>query len=358
MNDDEKQKQIFIGGVQKFTKDRDFAKFIEKTLPNYEELVEGISKKKNATGLIVRFTSMDSKLIFMEQMEGKMYKNRPVRMKAQDPALPLKFFSSMSRLLKSRENELRKPTQEEIKTEMDKPLKDKLIPYHNVAYEDQLVKKEEFLKDIFRKFVKRIETDVNHHREPSLPIWMTKYWNNELTSLNYDQIKSEESKGETKTVEIDKTLPCEFEDIIPCDKEYMKGYRNKVEFTVARNFEDNKICIGFNKVANSSGMTFVDYPTDLPHISDQSVAFAEKLQGLLREYEEKYGIKEFDTLKHEGAWRTMIYKESKRTGESLVSLAISRNSIPQEQLDEFKKDYAALWDDTVKSVSIIETDLL
>lgn len=105
-------------------------------------------------------------------------------------------------------------------------------------------------------------------------------------------------------------------------------------------------------------MAYVEYPKDLPHISEKSVECAEKCQELLRQYEEKYGLKEYSAITHEGCWRTLVFKESKRTHENLISLAITRNSMTEEQLEEFKKDFIKIWDESIVSVSIIESNVL
>lgn len=207
--EEEKDFQVFIGGIQKFAKDRDFAKFIEKTIPEYKDIVYGISKKKQASGLIVRLLSLDAKLVFIEKMTGKVFKNRPLRVRVQDPLVAAKHFVPMQKLLKPRSNELPKVSEEDIKKEMEKDIKDKLIPYHNVPYDQQIRNKEEHLKEIFRKFVKRVETVVNHNQEPKMPVWMTNYWNGPKNNSS-----KEESKEEQDAEEIDKSLPCAFTDVI------------------------------------------------------------------------------------------------------------------------------------------------
>lgn len=61
----EKQEpQLFIGGIPKFTKDMDFAKFLNKTIPDVQDLVYGISKRQNATGLVIHCNSDEAKILF------------------------------------------------------------------------------------------------------------------------------------------------------------------------------------------------------------------------------------------------------------------------------------------------------
>lgn len=356
--DTEEERQVFIGGIQKFSNDRDFAKFIEKNVPNYEEIVTGLYKKRNTSSIVIRLVNSEARNAFIDLLGDKMYKNRPIKLKKQFPPLPEKRFESLQKLLKPRDTNFYKPTEEEVKAEMEKDLKDKLIPYHNVPYEEQIEKKKEYLREVFRKFVTRVRKEVQVGHEAALPVWMTNYWKSLTSGDNAEESKEETPQEENKNETSEEKLPCDFEGILECDPDFRNGYRNKVEFTISRNYHDQKICVGFNKCNITSGIQYVDYPTDLPHISENSVKCAEKAQTLLREYEEKYGLKEYNVATHEGAWRTLLYKESKRTGEVLISIAITRNSIEEEVYEKFKQDFLKIWGEDVVSVSIIEANIL
>ena len=68
---------------------------------------------------------------------------------------------------------------------------------------------------------------------------------------------------------------CPLEKIIECDQDYIPGYRNKVEFTIGREFgglplNENKgpICIGFNQGNMSKGIMFVGKPDKVKVISE------------------------------------------------------------------------------------------
>lgn len=223
-----------------------------------------------------------------------------------------------------------KPTEEEIENEMKKDMKDKLIPYHNMPYPEQIVQKEIFLKDVFYKFSNRVVNDVESGFELRAPGWLKSYWASltptdvkndpnsieELKLAESDPVKEEIANTEKGAL---KRLPCDFEGVIECDPEFMQGYRNKVEFTIGRHYTDKQICVGFMKGSSNQGILFVDYPYEtiegeiedgampnlvpLPHISQQSVRFAWTLQKMLREFEGKYGLKEYSSMTHEGAWR-------------------------------------------------------
>ena len=66
-------------------------------------------------------------------------------------------------------------------------------------------------------------------------------------------------------------------------------------------------------------------------------------------------------MTHSGTWRTLLYKESKATGQCLVSIAISDHSLTESQQSEFEKalvDLLSLNLDNCVSVSIIKSSAL
>ena len=323
-------------------------------------------------------------------MTGKVYKNRPLRVKDQLDPVANKHFVPMKRLLKPREVKVVEMTKEEMDSEMKKDLKDKLIPYHSTPYDEQIRLKSEHLKEIFYKFINRIEKEVISGSETALPKWLTTYWLklnevqnklNETKELPEGEEKEIEDNEEEKEVEKEgekegedneeekegegdnksglKLLPCDFEGVIRWDEDHMQGYRNKIEFTIGRNYEDNQLCVGFLKANATQGLFFVDYPKDLPHISKESVECAEKLQQIIRKLEEDYGLTDYNWITHKGSFRTLIYKESKRTNEKLISVVITRDSMLEGQFDEFKQALQDAFNDpSFVSISIIHSMIL
>lgn len=91
-----------------------------------------------------------------------------------------------------------------------------------------------------------LQKDVENKREEQYPGWYTK----ELRELRQ---------------------PCELSHIIECEEQYRNQYRNKVEFTVGRRYQDNAVCVGFNTGNLSKGITFVDYPDEIKTNSAESV---------------------------------------------------------------------------------------
>lgn len=83
------------------------------------------------------------------------------------------------------------------------------------------------------------------------------------------------------------SIPCELSHIIECDEQYLNGYRNKVEFTIGRRFEDNEICVGFNKGNISKGIIYVDYPDNIKAISPESLQVAKTVEKIIKDLGEE-----------------------------------------------------------------------
>lgn len=94
--DSEEEVQVYVTGIRKYTKDRDFAKTIKKMVPNCENLVLGIFKKRNTACLTVRLTNQEAKSIFIETLTGDSIdwklssgstNNKQYRIKDQHPVI-------------------------------------------------------------------------------------------------------------------------------------------------------------------------------------------------------------------------------------------------------------------------------
>lgn len=75
------------------------------------------------------------------------------------------------------------------------------------------------------------------------------------------------------------------EKIIECDLEYIEGYRNKVEFTIGREFIDpsreGPLCIGFNVGNQSKGIIFAGRPDNIKVISNESKIVAKIMENIV-----------------------------------------------------------------------------
>jgi len=137
---------------------------------------------------------------------------------------------------------------------------------------------------VLRGFSETLDKDIKFNREEAYPTWYTK----ELQELKQ---------------------PCELSHIIECEEQFRDQYRNKVEFTIGRRYQDNAICVGFNTGNLSKGITFVDYPDGIKTNSKESVEVAKIVERIVIES----GVEPYDKRINKGYWRICLYRESKKT---------------------------------------------
>jgi len=176
--------------------------------------------------------------------------------------------------------ESRAATAEEIAEEMKVPLADRVTPYHHLSYEEQIIQKKQHLTKLLEGFSQTLDQDVKAGREV------------------YPQWYSPESRQ-----------LCQLSHIIECDEEHRNQYRNKVEFTIGRRYQDNAVCVGFNTGNLSKGITFVDYPNEIKTNSAESIWVAKCVEEMVI----KSGVEPYDKRRNQGFWRLLLYRESKRT---------------------------------------------
>ena len=116
---------------------------------------------------------------------------------------------------------------------------------------------------------------------------------------------------------------CPLEKIIECDEGYRVGYRNKVEFTIGRKFtkigERGPICVGFNIGNMSKGILFVEQPDNILTISKESISVAKVMEKIVTESE----MEPYDRMNNTGFWRIVLYRESKKTKECMISVIVT-----------------------------------
>lgn len=57
---------------------------------------------------------------------------------------------------------------------------------------------------------------------------------------------------------------------------------------------------------------------------------------MINEFSKKYSLSCYHTSKHTGVWRILIYWESKRTKEIMLTLCISKDCLTAEQQSELE----------------------
>ncbi|CDW77363.1 tiny fragments locus 9c protein [Stylonychia lemnae] len=309
-----KEYYLCLTGAQPHMIEKDLVKFFMKNF-NLEDLpLKGIMKKRGNNFAFFLFQDQEQmtkfKELFLCEIMPKMPKMRlkevSKKMNARE-FRPVKDREEMKEESeRKKEKQMQNVTKEEIEEEMKISVEDRVTPYHNLEYKDQIKKKEQQLIDVLRSFDEQLKKDIKKNNEVK-PKWYP---------------------------ETEQNIPCPLSEIIECDEDYINEYRNKVEFTVGRRYEDNEICVGFNKGNMNKGILYVDYPDTIKPISKNSIRAAKQLEKIIKESQ----IEPYDRKSNQGYWRILLYRESKKTKQVLICVVVSQeNQVNEEQQLEIEQ---------------------
>ena len=96
---------------------------------------------------------------------------------------------------------------------------------------------------------------------------------------------------------------------------------------MGRRYQDDAICVGFNTGNLSKGITFVDYPDHIKVNSAESIWVAKQIEQMVI----SSGIEPYDKRKNQGFWRLVLYRESKRTKQVLISVVVTKGFLKEEE---------------------------
>lgn len=178
--------------------------------------------------------------------------------------------------LQKKENIAKNVTDKDILEEVNISIEERVTPYGHLTYQEQIEKKRQWLtNEVLCKYTSDFERQIKQNKEYP-PCW-------------YRDVHLK-VKDEGKIIPV-----CPLEKIIECDPDYIPGYRNKVEFTIGRQFaglplSENKgpICVGFNQGNMSKGIMFVGKPDGVKVISQLSIKVAKIIEDIVIKFNTKY----------------------------------------------------------------------
>ena len=116
-------------------------------------MVEGIFKLHNSTAGLLLLKDLDTLTRLQELVSDKKFKGAKVRLRESMKTQPVAKFQTIEALCAPRAMHVSEATEEEKAEQWKIDLKDKLVPFHVFAYEEQISKKAEFLKSTMHKYV-------------------------------------------------------------------------------------------------------------------------------------------------------------------------------------------------------------
>ncbi|CAK1551236.1 unnamed protein product [Leptosia nina] len=220
-------------------------------------------------------------------------------------------------------NAKKQKTDDQENKSQEERLKNAVIPYWNLPYEEQLKIKEKEIKQILMKF------------------------DNELWKID----KQKRSKIEANRKLYD---GLSFE-LKPIQRSPMTdGYRNKCEFTVGMDEETKKPTVGFRLGCYWAGSVAVAPVDCLNHIPDNM----KKAVLVFQEFVRKSNMPPYSPVDYSGYWKCLTVRQSTNNGDIMLIIAMDPQTLSSDELEKLKqelKDYFSVEDATacgIKSVYV------
>ncbi|XP_025410379.1 tRNA (uracil(54)-C(5))-methyltransferase homolog isoform X1 [Sipha flava] len=184
------------------------------------------------------------------------------------------------------------------KPKLDIPLSEQVlmstIPYHSIEYEEQLRKKSEEARILFQRFGTIIQ-----RKQPPLAEWC---------AMRKRQLNSD--------------LAFELSPIIQSKK--IDRYRNKCEWSVGINPENDSVAVGLRVKDSMDGIHYVGPPDCLRNLPIPMITLAKKFENFVKNYGGDWRL-----------WRNMIIRMNE-AGEVMVSIVVNQLVLDFEKLPSIK----------------------
>ena len=316
----EKRFILCLVGIEKFYIEKDVIKFLRKHLEKSSTRplpLTSVYKKRGNAYCFLNFRDeeqqKDFETLFHEELDPLI--RAKMRLNPSKKNVDFKQFKKVvSADMMLQESNKRKEfaqaqiTDEDILKEVQVDIRDKVTPYHHLDYAEQIKLKAAWLlgREVLSDFTYKLMSSMVHSKE-FCPEW--------FRDMHLQLMQKPEDERYQPC--------CPLEKVIEADPDFREGYRNKVEFTIGRRFESvgkqGPVCVGFNLGNISKGILFVEIPDKIKVISQESIQVAKKMEVLVSES----GIDPYDRTSNKGFWRILLWRESKKTNQCMVSIVVT-----------------------------------
>lgn len=311
---DSDQKQVCLQGLDTFSDEKKFLKFLKSNFPE-DIKYEGIIKKKGKNFAFISFETLDDKTRFEQYLIANKVssKNKKLTIKpAKNSAFHnFKKIHTIQHEIEQNTNRVFIPKQHEIDYELSISIQKKVCPLWETPYPEQIEGKKKALLSIL-KFI-NTNARKNLKNDENFPKWLKN------------------------------DICCEIEDFIASEnneKNPIFYYRNKAELTIGKNYE-GKLNVGFNRGNFNKGIMWIEEAKDCPIISKEAIEISMVLQEFIRKKLENPPA--FDRFTHIGFWRNLIIRQSNITKEIMVSLVVCDKDIEKPALEVLKLELKELF---------------
>lgn len=313
--DEKYSKKVCLQGLDTFSDEKKFLKYLKANFPNNIK-IEGIIKKKGKNFAFILFETIDDRNRFEQHLTTTklIVKNKKLTLK---PAKTTSYhtFKKLHTLEQEVEEQSKKiivPKQQDIDNELSVSIQKKVCPLWETPYNEQIAIKKEALSTILKLINTTAKKSIKS--DEMLPKWLE----NRETCCNIDGFLQSENI---------ETNPIFY-------------YRNKAELTIGKDHKGN-INVGFNRGSFNKGIMWVEEAKDCPIISKEALKFSNLLQEYIRKTNNNPPV--FERFTHLGFWRNLVIRQSNNTKEILISVVVSDKEIEKDHLEKIKKEVKELF---------------
>lgn len=259
-----------------------------------------IKRPKNGSHwLFACFQNEEERVKAIETLHGYEWKGKTLIAEIAKPAP-----DPLVKKRKQEENngQVKKKKCDENKSQEER-LKDAVLPYWNVPYEEQLKLKDKEIKHILMKF------------------------DNEVWKMD---------KSNRSVIEANRKIynGLSFE-LKPIEKSpVLDGYRNKCEFTIGIDDETKLPTVGFRLGSYVTGTVAVAPIEMLIHIPERTKQAVLVFQDFVR----KSGLAPFSPADYSGYWRYLTVRQSTWNGDVMLIASMYPQNLTESEIEKIKND--------------------
>lgn len=262
---------------------------------------------KGSSWLYVCFRSEECRQRAIASLNGISWKNNKLTAQIANPA-PDPFVK--------RKLEEEKSSNKRLKTNSKgspmERMKNTISPLWKMPYQNQLELKQKKMKSILMNIGEQTMKILKENKEMTLK-------NKEMI----DWITSQQKLYDG--------LPCELQNILSTD--IIEAYRNKCEFTIGKDAEENKVIIGFRLSSYASGSTEVGPVDDLCHIPESMKVAVKILETFIHES----NLEPFNPVNHSGYWKQVTARVT-RANHLMLIVGIQSQKLSNDELEKLKSE--------------------
>lgn len=307
------ERTVCIQNIIKFLNQKQTEKEIAKVAKDYES----VYKPQGKTYCFVTFKTLEAKDLFMDEAPTLKIKNKSIKVKNNKSNQNINTRQKQQANKESRMDERRK--NKEVKMYSD--IREKIIPYYQIDYHEQLRMKEDACRDIFKSIAGAVMDTVNK----DFPL--RKQW-----LISYDEFKKDGKDDFSNMVENIKHVD-----------DWEESPRNKMDCTFGN--KDGRVVLGF-VLNNVYSDLEISNDLDMPTI-DKAMA---KIMKITEDFANDFistqtgekNMRAFDFSTKEGFFRNLVVRKSMKCNELVLKLLINTSKdMPEYQsiVDQIKGYY-------------------